>query len=259
MHNNTFSPPVKLLKITIIGIFLITLPTFSAPQNEKKHVPKNFTQAKKSLIKIYQNTPNPVTFYCNCPISWVGKKSVIDLESCGYKYRKNESRALRLEWEHVVPASKFIPYSLTGEPRACWKNGGRKNCEKNDPEYQKMEADLHNLQPAIGEVNGDRGNLPFSSWDSNTGQVYGQCTIKIDFKRDEVEPPDSAKGQIARTYLYMYDRYKLNFSLAELILMDHWNKTFPVTAWECERERTIASIQLNHNQYVKNDCDKLKL
>ncbi len=74
-----------------------------------------------------------------------------------------------------------------------------------------MESDMHNLQPAVGEVNGDRGNFMYSQWSGGEGQ-YGQCTMKVDFKDKIAEPPARARGAIARTYFYMRDRYQLNLS-----------------------------------------------
>jgi len=47
---------------------------------------------------------------------------------------------------HVVPAWEF------GHQLQCWQDGGRKNCGKNNPQFKKMEADLHNLVPAVGAV-----------------------------------------------------------------------------------------------------------
>ena len=132
----------------------------------------SFSQAKTAGVKV--NADAPGDFYCGCKINWQGKKGVIDLESCGYKVRKNENRASRVEWEHVVPAWQF------GHQRQCWQDGGRKNCAK-DPEYRKMESDMHNLQPAVGEVNGDRANFMYSQWNGGEGQ-YGQCAMKVDFK-----------------------------------------------------------------------------
>ena len=73
-----------------------------------------------------------------------------------------------------------------------------------------MESDMHNLQPAVGEVNGDRGNFMYSQWNGGEGQ-YGQCTMKVDFK-DKIAEPPRARGAIARTYFYMRDRYQLNLS-----------------------------------------------
>ncbi len=92
-----------------------------------------------------------------------------------------------------------------------------------------MESDMHNLQPAVGEVNGDRGNFMYSQWNGGEGQ-YGQCTMKVDFKDKIAEPPARARGAIARTYFYMRDRYQLNLSRQQTQLFTAWNKQYPVTA-----------------------------
>ncbi|MFC0179374.1 endonuclease [Thorsellia kenyensis] len=236
--------------------WLILLILISVNHTAFSAQPKNFSQAKKIAPSIYKD--HPYTFYCDCPITWQNKKGIVEIDKCDYKIRKNQTRAERVEWEHVVPASKFTLLSENAEQRACWQDGGRKNCSQKDPLFQKMEGDLHNLQPAIGEINGDRGNLSFSHWEGHTGHSYGRCSIKIDFKRDEVDPPDSVKGQIARIYLYMYETYGLSYSLAELIQMDYWNSFYPVTKWECERDRRIAKIQGNHNKFVKENCDRIE-
>ncbi|EEA1686992.1 deoxyribonuclease I [Salmonella enterica subsp. enterica serovar Enteritidis] len=208
----------------------------------------NFSQAKAASVKV--NADAPGSFYCGCQIRWQGKKGVVDLESCGYKVRKNENRARRIEWEHVVPAWQF------GHQRQCWQDGGRKNCAK-DPVYRKMESDMHNLQPAIGEVNGDRGNFMYSQWNGGEGQ-YGQCAMKVDFKAKLAEPPARARGAIARTYFYMRDQYQLKLSRQQTQLFNVWDKQYPVTAWECERDARIAKVQGNHNPYVQRACQARK-
>ena len=47
----------------------------------------SFSQAKAAGVKV--NADVPGDFYCGCKINWQGKKGVVDLESCGYKVRKN--------------------------------------------------------------------------------------------------------------------------------------------------------------------------
>lgn len=204
----------------------------------------NFTQAKAAAAKIHQDAPG--SFYCGCKIRWQGKKGVPDLASCGYQVRKNANRARRIEWEHVVPAWQF------GHQRQCWQDGGRKNCAR-DPVYRQIETDLHNLQPAIGEVNGDRDNFMYGQWNGGERQ-YGQCAMKIDFQRRLAEPPPRARGVIARTYFYMRDRYRLNLSRQQTQLFEAWNRLYPVTQWECVRDRRIAQIQGRHNPYVQQAC-----
>ncbi|MGQ6549893.1 deoxyribonuclease I [Serratia sp. IR-2025] len=208
----------------------------------------NFTQAKAAAAKINQDAPG--SFYCGCKIDWQGKKGVPDLDSCGYQVRKNAQRAGRIEWEHVVPAWQF------GHQLQCWQQGGRKNCNK-DPVYRQIEIDLHNLQPAIGEVNGDRNNFMYSQWRGGEGQ-YGQCQMKVDFKNKQAEPPARARGAIARTYFYMRDRYQLPLSRQQTQLFEAWNRLYPVNAWECRREARIAMVQGNHNPYIQQACQQQK-
>lgn len=204
----------------------------------------SFSQAKNAGVKV--NADVPGDFYCGCKINWQGKKGAIDLTSCGYNVRKNKNRASRVEWEHVVPAWQF------GHLRQCWQEGGRKNCS-HDPVYRQIESDMHNLQPAVGEVNGDRGNFMYSQWNGGEGQ-YGQCAMKVDFKRKLAEPPTRARGSIARTYFYMRDRYRLTLSRQQTQLFNAWNKQYPVSNWECQRDNRIANVQGNHNPYVQRAC-----
>ncbi|MDR0806113.1 MAG: deoxyribonuclease I [Enterobacteriaceae bacterium] len=205
----------------------------------------SFSKAKQLAIDIHKGSAQ--TFYCGCNIRWSGKKGITDLKSCGYKVRTNEVRANRVEWEHVVPAWQF------GHQRKCWQNGGRKTCSK-DPIYKRMETDLHNLQPAIGEVNYDRSNFQFSQWNAQATQ-YGQCKMKIDFKRKSAEPPERARGVIARTHFYMRDRYHLRLSEQQTSLFNAWDRYYPVTRWECERNRRILKVQGNDNPYVSKACN----
>jgi len=230
----------------IVAVSLLFAPFVASALSLNNYHQNNFQQAKAYAAQI--NADAPGTFYCGCKINWQGKKGVPDLNNCGYKVRKNANRAKRIEWEHVMPAWEF------GHQRQCWQNGGRKNCSK-DAEYRRIETDLHNLQPAVGEVNGDRGNLAYSQWNGGE-QPYGQCGMKVDFKNKIAEPPARARGAIARTYFYMRDQYHLRLSRQQTQLFTVWNKLYPVTPWECERDKRIARIQGNHNPYVQQACQR---
>ena len=102
-----------------------------------------------------------------------------------------------------------------------------------------MEADLHNLTPAIGEINADRSNYRFGVLPNNSLQ-HGACDFKVDFKGRVAEPQNEIKGQIARIYFYMHDRYDLAMSRQQQQLLMAWDKQYPVIDWERERNRRIA-------------------
>lgn len=112
---------------------------------------------------------------------------------------------------------------------------------------------MHNLQPAVGEVNADRNNYMYSQWNGGEGQ-YGQYSMKVDFKNKVAEPPEGARGVIARTYFYARDQYQLSLSRQQTQLFQVWDKRYPVNDWECERDERIARVQGNHNSYVLRAC-----
>ncbi|KEY90956.1 extracellular deoxyribonuclease (plasmid) [Candidatus Photodesmus blepharus] len=209
--------------------------------------PNSFQQAKKEAFNVYKY--HPYTFYCGCDITWKGIKGSgsPDLKSCGYKVRKEPKRANRIEWEHIMPAWSF------GHQMRCWQEGGRKNCLKKH-KFKKMESDLHNLVPAVGEVNGNRSNYKFTQWNDNRGDSYGQCLMRISFKEKIAMPPIETRGKIARAYLYMSKQYNIKLSKKERKTMEVWNKLNPVTSWECERDYRITKIQGNSNSFVSRRC-----
>ncbi|SEI85416.1 deoxyribonuclease-1 [Azotobacter beijerinckii] len=199
--------------------------------------PGTFGAAKKLAQEIHAD--DPLTFYCGCRY----RDNRIDLASCGYRPRQNPQRAGRLEWEHVVPAW------VIGHQRQCWKTGGRDNCSANDPVFARAEADLHNLVPEIGEVNGDRSNFGFAMLDKAPDQ-YGQCRMVVDFQARKAMPREEVRGAVARTYLYMHDRYKLRMAKQDRQLYEAWNRQYPVTEQERRRNQKVACQMGWGNPYV---------
>ncbi len=232
----------------LIALSIITVPAIAA-----NNTIDSFSEAKRVLYtKVYKPNEDHKTFYCGCDIERQGKKLSPDLSSCGYKVRKerNRYRAERIEAEHIVPAAHI------GYQNKCMiDNKSRKDkrnfCEKNDPNFMKAYTDLHNLVPSIGEVNMDRSNFRFTTM-NETDFVYGKCDMKIDFKGKRVTPPENVRGDIARTYFYMSDRYGISISDGQRKMFNAWNKQDPVDKWEIEKNKRIKSVQGNSNPYIEN-------
>lgn len=212
--------------------------------------PGSFREAKLELRQqVYhdQNLSDEGSLYCGCQWQWTGASGGrVDLASCGYQVRKQPNRAQRIEWEHVVPAW------VMGHQRQCWQEGGRRHCAAHDPLFERMEANMHNLVPAIGEVNGDRSNYSFGVLPGTSSQ-HGQCDVRVSFGDRTVEPRDAVKGLIARTYFYIHDRYDLTMSRKQQQLLLSWHKQFPVTEWEKKRDQRIASVMGHHNPFVTGE------
>lgn len=224
--------PVLLLSallplITPVALAFDARPAGMAPEG------MTFREAKRFLMSDVHR-PGEKDYYCGCDIRAQGRKWLVDWETCGFEPRRNAERASRIEWEHVVPASEF------GRQRACWRDGGRKNCTRNDPVFSAMEGDPYNLLPVVGEVNGDRGNLKFGMVPEQAGQGYGACGSRVDFKAGVFMPRPDARGDVARTYLYFRERYGLKLARQSEQLYAAWGRADPVDARECRRARVIA-------------------
>lgn len=204
--------------------------------------PSSFYKAKKLLYnKIYKDQNQ--TFYCGC----LYKDKVVDLDSCGYKVRKNTKRAKRTEAEHIVPA--YWIAHLTKQGKECWTKGtqlqatnGRKHCLKTNKQFKQAHNDLMNLVPAIGEINADRSNYQFAMIKQEKSK-YGACDFEVDRSNKTVEPPLNVRGDIARVYFYMQNKYGLKLLDKTQRLMQHWNEIDPISEWEKKRVRRIEEIQ----------------
>lgn len=223
--------------------FLLLIVAFSA-----QAAPLSFSKAKKELAGLYSN--HQQTFYCGCsyskklkPGSNTKYRLTPDWDSCGYTPRKQPKRASRIEWEHVMPAHHF------GQHMECWRSGGRKACKK-DKTFRAMEGDMHNLVPAIGEVNGDRSNFKYGMIEGEA-RVYGQCDAEVDFKSKRFEPAPNVRGDIARIYFYMSDRYDVQLSKQQRQLLKAWDSADPVDEFERAKNRQVEAIQGNVNPYIK--------
>jgi deoxyribonuclease-1 len=210
----------------------------------------SFNHAKKLLTQIFAG--HETTFYCGC--TYTGNE--VDPASCGYQPKKDPDRAKRLEWEHVVPAEAFgqsFPEWREGNP-ACVDSKGKsfkgRNCaRKMSTQFRYMEADLYNLQPAIGEVNWLRSNYSMEMIPGEKRE-FGACDLKIQNRK--IQPRPEIRGDIARTYLYMEWAYPGHgiISRSNQKLFAAWNKEDPVDDWERERARRIEAIQGNRNPFI---------
>jgi deoxyribonuclease-1 len=110
-----------------------------------------------------------------------------------------------------------------------------------------MEADLYNLQPAIGEVNHLRRNY-LMAMIAGEARAFGRCDLEI--KDRKIEPRPEIRGDIARTYFYMNTAYPGRGIVSEKNqkLFEAWDKEDPVDDWERERVRRIEQLQGNNSR-----------
>ncbi|MDO9528639.1 MAG: endonuclease [Syntrophales bacterium] len=213
---------IALLIICLIGGF-----SYAADKGNTRF--QSFSKVKMILLKqVYSD--HLTTFYCNCPFTM--KKKIIPSDR--YTPKKKWERAKSVEWEHIVPAYQFghnFPEWKNESPDCLTSKGkpykGRKCVEKIQPQYRYMQADMYNLVPAVGEINGLRSNYPYGIIPGEKRE-FGNCDMEIEDRK--AEPPPEKRGDIARTYFYMdwaYPGYGI-ISKKNRKLFDAWDKEDPV-------------------------------
>ncbi|MDE0679365.1 MAG: endonuclease [Gammaproteobacteria bacterium] len=200
--------------------FLIVSPSYG-----DQTVIENYTKARDTYFydELYKDGGR--TLYCNT---------------------RFKTRGDRFSVEHVYPASWM-------KETADCPDETRDGCRKNSRRFNLMEADLHNLFPALRGINGDRSNYTFSIIGEDMNEAaYGNCDFEVDAKERRVEPRPGARGEIARAIFYMHSEYgsPIDHELFELLVKWHWDDE--VSAEEVRRNEVIFKIQGTRNSFIDN-------
>lgn len=113
------------------------------------------------------------------------------------------------------------------------------------------KSDMHHLFPTDSKANSTRSSFPFGKvekvqWSSPSGAKFGTDAQG----RKVFEPPDEHKGNVARAMFYFSSEYGKRIPPEEESVLREWNKLDKVDSAEIERNRRIAAVQGNQNQFV---------
>lgn len=158
---------------------------------------------------------------------------------CGERFtnRKKAVSGNKINVEHVFAASWMA------EAIGC---GTRKQCQKTSARFNLAEADLHNLYPVWSKINSSRNNLEFGVI------VDEKHRFGCDFERNSkvAEPREIARGNIARSVLYMAGEYDFNISGEMRELMLEWHIVDPPSKDKLRRNKIIFRLQGTYNSYI---------
>jgi deoxyribonuclease I len=108
--------------VSLSFIFMFAVSGYSGDKGNTTN--QSFNKAKKILLRqVYYD--HPTTFYCGCPFS--AKRKILPCDN--YTPKRDNKRAHRLEWEHIVPAhalGQSFPEWRNGHPD-CVRNNGKTN------------------------------------------------------------------------------------------------------------------------------------
>lgn len=121
-----------------------------------------------------------------------------------------------------------------------------------------MRSDLHHLMATFQHPNSMRGRLPFGEVPDGKVEYHNAYGAKMG--AGMFEPPDSAKGRVARAMLYFFVRYGSenimppgvanHFWNSRIEMFLRWNRQFPPTEFERSRNGIVESYQGNRNPFV---------
>ena len=218
------------------------------------HAPDNRSQVK-NIIKML-HLDHKMTWLNGCAYSYdvtsCMDKTIIDTSTCSVT-EQNQT----MIWIQVVPDTFY------GRNMACMTKpvcvnafsgklfGSPMCCRRINEKYRQIESELFNLIPVTSE---------FAK--IYQGKIFGEVkkvkwligNVKIDDKY--IEPPEQIKGDIARVYLYMDERYGLQISLEQKELFRRWHRLDAVDKRECALAKIIMKVQNRTNHLITEGCKK---
>ena len=156
---------------------------------------------------------------------------------CGARFASHD-RSYNIE--HVYPMSWVTRALRCGDRQACRRNSAR---------FNEIESDMHNMYPARKDLNRKRGSYPFREI-RGENHVERGCDMEIDHRRRVVEPRPAVRGDIARSMLYIADRYDMKIYERQRRMLLEWHRADPVDDAERRRARLIRQVQGNENSWI---------
>lgn len=226
--------------------------------------PSSWHTAKNIVYeKIYFD--HQVTLYCGClyksAVNDDGNRTA-NFNECGIlnfpdSYSKNREN---IEVEHIVPAA-LTP----ARQKKCWterkkieqceNKSSRECCILTSSLGRRMLLDFHNLAPSLHQINRFRSNDRYGEVGKKV-VLWEGCDVLDENgtskEEGKFEPPDCVKGDVARVWLYMKDKYRVFIPEKEYKMFLTWALIDPVSAWERLRDKRIQEIQGDSNPYVRS-------
>lgn len=216
--------------LLIVVALLVGVAALQSGYAEKKYQTQKNTRQNdeyRSALKILWTKvyPSPAqTLYCAQKFS-----------SKNYKERKRHVNA-----EHI------FPMSWAAKDLGC---GRRKQCQRDSAKFRGIESDLHNIYPALINVNKARSNFRFGDVGGEKRR-FGSCDFEVDERQRIAEPSPEVRGEIARAMLYMQHRYNLTLFKKTKKLMQAWDRQDPPSTEEKRREKIIRKQQGRENPFI---------
>lgn len=167
----------------------------------------------------------------------------------------------KIEWEHIMPASKMLDdlqeCKIGYEQNKESYQSPRDYCQRTNSVYRKRVSDLHNLVPAIAQINRDRKDIAYSEQNKTSMKNKKNLNDFNDLRKcgyrqgDVFLPRADARGWIARTMLYMEKMYGINLK-EEKGKYENWARRYRPSQKEVKVRQIINTIMGIESTRVMN-------
>lgn len=160
---------------------------------------------------------------------------------CGFRFKEREQTVTGapIKIEHIFSAAGMLKHAGCDSRMQCR--------EQTNELFIRMEADMHNMYPVIQAIitpvnNPSYGDIAGEDW------KFDDC----DYEKSgsTMEPRPVARGNVARSMLYMHLQYgvRLDQKLLDTLLV--WNREDPPSRQEKLRNDKIEILQGRRNPYI---------
>lgn len=149
-------------------------------------------------------------------------------------------------FDKAVNVEHIFPMAWVTKALGC---GDRKQCRANSERFNQIEADMHNLYPALKEINKARGTLAYGDL-AGERWLREDCDFEINKRLKRVEPRAEVQGDIARAMFYMSSQYDLEIYDRQRRTLLRWHEQDPPSVEERRRNDVIERLQGNRNPYI---------
>jgi deoxyribonuclease-1 len=129
--------------------------------------------------------------------------------------------------------------------------GSLEQCRSENAKFNRIEADLHNMYPALERIIQARKDYRYGIIAGEYREFF-ECNFEYDVRDQLAEPRDIAKGNIARAIFYMHLEYELPIDANMLEMLVEWNRKDPPSKDELRRNDVIETLQGTRNPFIDN-------
>ncbi len=124
----------------------------------------------------------------------------------------------------------------------------RSQCQ-NREDYRAAVSDPHNIYPVKSQVDLDRRGTGFGDLREDIEVAGEDCPYQLSFQT--FDPPEYARGNIARAMLYMHLAHNLPLG-GSLDMYQRWSRQDPPDEAESRRNQAIKAMTGEGNVFIDN-------